>query len=187
MILLTVGAQMPFDRLVRAVDAWAARNPEMEIIAQIGRTDLRPMHLRATAFIDPVAFRDILCHAELIVTHAGMGTILSALEAAKPILVMPRRGDLLETRNDHQFGTARAFQQACRVAVAWDENELDGILDRRLEIPAPPRAASHASFELLASLRQFIHPEETVETQPASAPTPHSFPGPSVEQTRRAA
>jgi len=36
MIFVTVGAQMAFDRLIRAVDAWAGVHPAVSVFGQIG-------------------------------------------------------------------------------------------------------------------------------------------------------
>ncbi len=156
MIFLTVGAQMPFDRLVAGVDAWAARH---DVFAQIGLTEWRPAHMDWTALLDPGDFRQRLFEADAVITHAGMGTILTALEFGKPTVVMPRRGDLLETRNDHQFGTARVFAEAGLVAAAFNHKQLIDILGRLQDVPTPRRLPSHASLRLLTSLRQFIRAE----------------------------
>lgn len=160
MIFVTVGAQMPFDRLVRSVDNWAATSGRTDIYAQIGATGWRPQHMDWAAFLDPLEYRQRFFDAEVIVAHAGIGAILTASEFGKPILVMPRRGDLNETRNDHQFGTARTFAKAGRITAAWTEDELIRSLDYLDTIPAPQRIASHASFELLRTLRQFIREDE---------------------------
>ncbi|MFK7961647.1 MAG: glycosyltransferase [Phycisphaerales bacterium] len=156
MIFVTVGAQMPFDRLVRTVDAWAGERPEHQVLAQIGTTGYKPMHLHWTDRLDTAAFRRCLFEADLVVTHAGMGTILSALELGKPTIVMPRRGHLRETRNDHQLSTAQTLAAEDRVAIAWDERELRDRLESMVEVAPPPPVPSHASSELLAALSQFI-------------------------------
>jgi UDP-N-acetylglucosamine transferase subunit ALG13 len=173
-ILVTVGAQMPFDRLVRAVDGWAgargcggnAGESGGEVFAQIGPTPLRPRHLRWAHFLSPSEFRAKVQRATLLVAHAGMGSILTALEIGRPILVMPRRGDLHETRNDHQVATARRFAEQGRVSVAMDEYELVAHLDRlstdaasppaMLEAPTVPRISRFASAELIRAVREFI-------------------------------
>ena len=96
---------MPFDRMVRTIDAWASRVGRSDVFAQIGPTNWRPRHIEWTQFIEPQDFRRRVRDATIIVAHAGMGSIL-VLELGKPIIVMPRRGDLRETRNDHQLATA---------------------------------------------------------------------------------
>ena len=68
--------------------------------------------------------------ATLVVAHAGTGTIIECMLRGKPVIVMPRSASLHETRNDHQFATARRFQARGGVFVAWDETELPTLLDR---------------------------------------------------------
>jgi UDP-N-acetylglucosamine transferase subunit ALG13 len=154
-ILVTVGSQMPFDRLVSAVDEWAGRIGNKDVFAQIGPTDLEPRHVRWQKFIEPDEFRRRVIEADALVGHAGMGTILSALEFGTPILVMPRRGDLKETRNDHQVATAERFKEMKRVYVALDVDELAQWLDRLSELKPTAPIPSCASPELLAALREF--------------------------------
>ena len=152
---------MPFDRLVRAVDEWAGAHPGRVVFAQIGDSSYTPQHIAWTPFLESADFRRQLFQSDLVVTHAGMGTILSALERARPVVVMPRRGHLRETRNDHQVATARAICQRERVEVAWDSDELSSCLDRHEGRAAPAQAPSHASLDLLTSLRDFIRGESS--------------------------
>ena len=156
MIFVTVGAQMPFDRMVRAVDEWAAARGRSDVFAQINETDYRPRHIEWTRFIEPEQFRARVESARVLVAHAGMGSILTALETGKPILVMPRRGDLQETRNDHQIATAKRFLELGKVAVAFDEKELPGKLDELERLSAAGRISPWASDRLLGALRAFI-------------------------------
>lgn len=157
MIFVTVGAQMPFDRLVRGVDEWASARSQADVFAQIGTTELRPRAIEWSAFLDPPAFRERIAGATAIIAHAGMGSILTALQCGKPILVMPRRGDLRETRNDHQVATAERFKALGRVAVAMNEDELPDRLDELSSLAATDPISPHASPELLTALRRFIH------------------------------
>lgn len=177
MIFVTVGAQMPFDRLVRTVDAWAAAHPEHHVMAQVGEGGTPPQHMHWTARIDAATFRRCLFEADLIVTHAGMGTILTALELGKPTIVMPRRGDLRETRNDHQVATAESLAGDDRIAVAWDERDLRETLEHMAEVAPPPPVPSHASVDLLAALRQFIRDGETRPSVATDLPR-ETMPGP---------
>lgn len=156
MIFVTVGAQMPFDRMVRAVDHWAARSDRRDVLAQIGPTSWRPENLRWVQFMDPTDFRTKVTEAKVIVAHAGMGSIITAMELGKPILVMPRRGDLRETRNDHQLATARHFLAQGRISVAFDESEMIEKLDQLDRLSTADRVSSQASPQLIDALRNFI-------------------------------
>ncbi|MBC01888.1 MAG: glycosyl transferase family 28 [Phycisphaerae bacterium] len=156
MIFVTVGYQMSFDRMIEAVDAWAADHPDADVFAQIGPTDHRPGHLPFTEFMDPAEFVQRVRESTVLVAHAGMGSILTALQYGKPIVVMPRRGDLQETRNDHQLATARKLADRPGIEVAMDETELARALDRLQNLEAAPTLPSTASPELIAHLKDFI-------------------------------
>lgn len=156
-IFVTVGAQMPFDRLVLGVDTWAADHPGHEVFAQIGPGAQLPTTIAYTEFLEPPQFRERVEWCDVLVAHAGMGSILTALQHGKPVLVMPRRGDLRETRNDHQIATAERFRAMEKVAVAMDEHELPGQLDRIGEMDAAGRISEFASPALIDAVRAFIH------------------------------
>src|SRR5262249_19256768 len=121
MIFVTVGVQLPFDRLVRAVDEWAGERRRTDVFAQIGPSDYQPRHIEFSPFVDPPEFRRLVEAADVLVAHAGMGSIITALELGKPLLVMPRRADYGEHRNDHQLATARHMLAQNVINVAQDQ------------------------------------------------------------------
>jgi UDP-N-acetylglucosamine transferase subunit ALG13 len=155
-IFVTVGTDGPFDRLVDTVDRWAARTGYADVFAQIGRSTMRPGFIRFTNFLEPPEFTRYFASASLIVSHAGMGTILTALRHQKPLLVMPRRAALGEQRNDHQLATARRLQALGKVTVAFDENELVTRLGTGTELVSREPLGPFAQPELIAALRGFI-------------------------------
>ena len=160
MILVAVGTQFPFDRLVETVDRWAGSSNRNDVVAQVGPSSLAPAHLRAHAFLPPAQFQKLIEQAELIIAHCGMGSILSALSLGKPIVVVPRSAARGEHRNDHQFATARRFASQPGVTVVWDAAELLRFLDRypitngRTAGFEPIEAK--APRELTERLRQFL-------------------------------
>ncbi|MDG2022417.1 MAG: glycosyltransferase [Phycisphaerales bacterium] len=156
MIFVTVGYQMAFDRLVDAVDQWAAEHPDAEMFAQIGPSELRPKNMPFTAFMEPVEFTRRVEACSVLVAHAGMGSILTALQFGKPILVMPRHAARGETRNDHQIATSRRLGERPGIDVAMDETEIADKLDRLASLEAPPKISNVASPELIARLRGFV-------------------------------
>lgn len=156
MIFLTVGTQLPFDRLVGAVDRWAAIRPGAGVVAQVGPTALRPAAIAWERFLSPAECRERMRAADAIVAHAGMGTILTALELGTPIVVMPRAAALGEHRNDHQLATARRFAELGSIAVAFDEAQLHARLDAVGPRTASGRIGRHAHGPLVDALRAFI-------------------------------
>jgi len=156
MIFVTVGQALPFDRLIRAADEWAGRAGRTDVFAQIGDGRYEPRHCRWARKVSPGEFETYAHEAEAIVAHAGMGTIITALELGRPLIVMPRRAALREHTNDHQLATAAYWAKDGRIAVAFDETELPAILDRVGELKAPDNTPTPEAERLLAAIRAFI-------------------------------
>lgn len=155
MILVSVGTQLPFDRLVHAVDRWAAERGRSDVLAQIG-TGRAPSHVRWVRSLPPAEFRAQLANADLVVAHAGVGIALSALGAGKPLVIVPRRALLGEHRNEHQVATARRLAGWPGLRVCDDAGDLAAALDRPPAAPPAGMLSCAAPEPLLASVRQFI-------------------------------
>jgi UDP-N-acetylglucosamine transferase subunit ALG13 len=155
MIFLTVGTQFPFDRLVRAVDEALGRSAlREEVFAQVGRGGYRPRHMEWVETLEREVFAERVAGARALIGHAGMGTILMALEAGKPLLVMPRLHRYREIVNDHQVATARKFGELGHVLVACDEKEIPARLAALDSFVPVPRHANPAG--IVARLEAFL-------------------------------
>ena len=156
MIFVTVGTQLPFDRMVAAVDTWRRDNPAVSVFAQVGDSQLDTLSIEHRDFVPPSEAKRLIVQSELIIAHAGMGSILTALRFGKPILIMPRRAALGEHRNEHQMATAKWLESRSGIFVAWDEVQLRQRLDERAKLLSGEDIPEYASPELLARVRQFI-------------------------------
>lgn len=162
MIFLTVGSELPFDRLVKAVDVWCEINNRSDVfgqIADIGLDGYVPCNFKWENFVSPDEYRSKFDEAELIIGHAGMGSIISALVMATPILIMPRRASFYETRNDHQVATAKNFSKRKGVFVADDETIVAPMLDKwnnSREQLNLEKAEGYAEEKLINTIRNFI-------------------------------
>lgn len=157
MIFVTVGTQLAFDRMVNSVDEWA-KNTGQQVFAQTGPSTCVYKSIQYKDFLEPEDFDRYFNEASLVVAHAGMGSILTALSFGKPIIIMPRKADLGEHRNDHQMSTARRFQQQKGIQVAWNENELSALLTLSLESQASTggQISSFAPDAFICQLRHLI-------------------------------
>lgn len=123
MILLTVGTQLPFDRLIKLMDDIAPDLDE-EVIAQIGLGTFEPQHMTWHRIIEPVTFEKYVDQARFIVSHAGIGSLLTAERHNKPIILFPRTSYLGEHRNEHQMATATMISGRPGLAIASNEDQL---------------------------------------------------------------
>lgn len=156
MIFVTVGTQLPFDRLITAIDIWAAGHPAIPIFAQTGPSNQVPANMKSAQFVPPELADEMFQKAELIISHAGMGSILTALRYKKPILIMPRRASLGEHRNEHQLATAKWLGKKSGVTVAWNESEIAPLLERRAQFNSGEDISESATPELIDKIQKFI-------------------------------
>lgn len=154
MIFVTVGTQLPFPRLIQKMDAIAGETDE-EIFAQTGPEPGALSHLSPLNQLTPPEFADKFTSARLIVAHAGIGTILSAKRYGKPVVLLPRRADLGEHRNDHQLATARQVEKLTGVHIAWETDDLDALISKPALDPAT-EDMSPTHRALVDRLQEFI-------------------------------
>ena len=144
MIFVTIGSVIAFDRLVEAVDAVAAEHPDEDWFAQIGDGTYLPTHMAYARYVDRDEFERRVAEADLLIGHAGMGTISAALAAGKPLLVMPRDDARGEHVDDHQFLTADLFAADGHVLVAREAGDMAGMLDELRSFEPTPRESTAA-------------------------------------------
>jgi UDP-N-acetylglucosamine transferase subunit ALG13 len=159
MIFVTVGSQLPFDRLIAAVDDWAAGRPGVEVLGQVGATASPPKSFASVSMMSPEEYWQRFAAADLIIGHAGMGTIIAALEHNKPLLMLPRLGRLRESRNDNQVGTARHFRSFSLFEVVESESEVPARIDHMLANLETYRRASDkfgSGESLINAIQEFV-------------------------------
>lgn len=156
-IFVTVGSSTPFDRLIAAVDDWAGLRSRTDVVAQIGNSQYKPKYIQVVSSLEPSEFRTRVETAKFVVAHAGMGSIITALEVGKPIVILPRREHLNETRNDHQLASANQFSSRPGIIVALDETQLAEKLDLAdVAVADAEKLSTHASASLIDAIRSFI-------------------------------
>lgn len=154
MIFCTIGTQAPFDRFVKIVDEVAAQLKE-EVVAQVYKSEYQAQHIKTVNFLPPDEFNALFDKARLIVAHAGMGTIISAMRKHKPIIIFPRIAALGEHRNEHQLATAEKMKELGYVYVANNAEELRDLLTRP-DLKPLHDLGDHASISLIEELCKVI-------------------------------
>ena len=156
MIFVSVGMQMPFDRMCKAVDEWAGKAGRNDVFMQIGDTEWKPVHCEYENMISPPKFREMIEKASVLVMHAGIGSIVTGIECGIPMILMPRFARLKETRNEHQTATLRRMEHLQGLTAAWDEDEMIRSLEQFDFNTKPKPMSPDASPKLIGRIRQFI-------------------------------
>ena len=159
MIFVTIGSMFPFDRMIRAMDAWAAARG-----GRARRSSPRSAPAPSSRGTWPGCagssgpdYAAAIAGARLVVAHAGVGSVVSAGEQGKPIVVLPRRAALGEHTSDHQVETVGWLRGKPGIHVADTEAELPArIAAAAAAAAAGDRMAPTADPAFIARIRRFI-------------------------------
>jgi beta-1,4-N-acetylglucosaminyltransferase len=149
LILVTVGQHIHgFPRLIREMDEIAGHIQE-EVIMQIGSTVYLPHNARWFRFADYDEMKRLNKDARVVVTHAGAGSIITALKAGTVVVIVPRLSRYDEVIDDHQLELVKALSSDGRVTALSEVEELESIL----QDVARPEPKSARDNRLITALR----------------------------------
>ena len=147
MIFVTVGnPTQGFRRLLDAVDRLGGEgffNEEMVLIQSGNNAGFCPTNCKHEPFLAMEDFARKVNEAELIISHAGAGTLLHVIQAGKVPVVMPRQMRHGEHVDDHQVELTKVLASEGRVIPAYEPEDLPGAIEeaRRRNtqpVPSPP-------------------------------------------------
>lgn len=126
MILITVGSQkFKFDRLLKYIDDMVKEGLiTEEVFAQIGYSEYNPENYKYKAFLDRESFKEMLDKSDLVITHAGTGTIISAIKKGKKVIAIPRYSKYGEHVDDHQVQIVKQFANMNLIYGVKEVDEL---------------------------------------------------------------
>ena len=127
MIFVTVGNHFQgFERLLEKVDEIAPRLPH-DIVVQKGYSKYIPKNTKYFDFVPSNTALDYIRNSDLVVSHAGMGTIILCREYGTPILIFPRTEKFGEHVNDHQLEIAQVLEKRGdpNTYIVYEENQLE--------------------------------------------------------------
>ena len=138
MIFVSLGTQdKPFNRIIDYVISLKENLKEIKsekIIIQLGQTKLLKSDIERIESLEniiiydmlkPEKMKDIIKDADIIITHAGVGTIMECLERNKEIIVVPRKVENLEHVNNHQEEIAYESEKQGFLTKVYTYEELE--------------------------------------------------------------
>lgn len=156
MVLITVGSSnFRFDRLFEIIDSLCDRGvlSGVDIIAQTGKISYTIRNFRHFDFASGEEMKKYQSEADLIICHAGTGTVVGSLKMGKRVIVFPRLARFGEHESDHQLDLAREFTEEGYVLCAMDEAELEDALRRIRDFQSKPFVSNQQNFlRLIRSL-----------------------------------
>ena len=122
MILVTVGThEQQFDRLVEAA---AALGGDEHMVVQYGTSKITDGPGEWVDFMSFDELAEQARRARVVVSHAGVGSIVLARRYGHRPIIMPRRPHLGEHVDEHQMQLTRRLAQAGIVTVVEDAAQL---------------------------------------------------------------
>lgn len=160
MIFVTIGTQEPFDRLLKCMELIVDKY-RLDVVVQNSPLSLfNSTKMKMYSFLEPSDFQDLFSSADLVIAHAGMGTIISSLVEGKKLIVFPRKKSLGEHRSDHQQATAKYFGELGYIKVAWSTEDLESLISDYLNgqlFGVKKTIGDCASNSLIESLKQDLY------------------------------
>ena len=132
MTLILLGTQdKPFNRLLDEVLKLKEKGKiKDDVVAQIGCTKFSSDKIKTLSFVSREEYAKLIDEADLIISHAGVGTITDCIKKGKKVIVVPRLKKYKEHTNDHQIQITKEFVEKDYVLAAYDTKDLGKILKR---------------------------------------------------------
>ena len=159
MILVTLGTQdKSFKRLLEAIDKQVMLgNIKDKIIVQAGHTKYKSSNMKIFDFIPYDEFDDYIKKCDLLITHGGVGSIITGLKNGKKVIAAPRLSEYGEHTNDHQLQIIDNFSENGYILGLYDFDKLDEILKESINFK--PRKYKSNTKNMIKLIEEYIDNE----------------------------
>lgn len=138
MILAALGTQdFQFDRLLKEIDSLIEEKFILdEVFAQIGYSSYIPLNFKFSKFVDAQKFNELIEKSDLIITHAGTGTIINSIKKGKKVIAVPRMKEFNEHVDNHQQEIVELFSEKNLIIGIKNVSDLrEAILSAKTFVP----------------------------------------------------
>ncbi|MGN1337970.1 MAG: PssE/Cps14G family polysaccharide biosynthesis glycosyltransferase [Candidatus Coprovivens sp.] len=132
MILVTLGTQdKPFTRLLDAVQQLIDKGIiEDKVVVQAGCSKYESKDMEIFDLIPMDDFDRLMSECDLLITHGGVGSIVSGLNKNKKVIAIPRLAKYGEHVNDHQKQIIDNFNKKEYIIGIEETDELEDALNK---------------------------------------------------------
>lgn len=130
MILVLLGTQNnSFHRLLEKIQENIENgNITDSVVVQKGYTKFESKNMKLYNHLPLDEISQLIEKADLVITHGGVGSIISALEKDKKVIAVPRLKKYKEHVNDHQLDIIKSFSDLEYIIGLNDIEELEDAL-----------------------------------------------------------
>ena len=132
MIFVTLGTQdKSFSRLLKAIDKEIEKgNIKDKVVVQAGFTKYKSKNMEIFDLIPADKFDQYIEKSDLVITHGGAGSILTALKKNKKVIAAARLSKYKEHTNDHQIQIVKEFSDEGYILELNDFNKLGKLIEK---------------------------------------------------------
>lgn len=132
MIFVTLGTQdKSFKRLLEMIDKEIIKgNIKEKVIVQAGFTKYDTKNMEIFDLLDKDDFDKYIKDCDLLITHGGVGSILTGLKNNKKVIACPRLAKYNEHMNDHQVQIIKRFTDSGFILPLNEFDDLGKILKK---------------------------------------------------------
>lgn len=132
MILITLGTQdKQFTRLLDMVQKEIDNgNIKDKVVVQAGHTKYKSKDMEIFDLIDRDKFSDLISKCDILITHGGVGSIITGLNNNKKVIVVPRLAKYDEHMNDHQLQITNNFFKEGYILPLYENDSLEKVLKK---------------------------------------------------------
>lgn len=148
MIFVTLGTQdKGFSRLLDAIEKQIENgNIKEKVIVQAGYTDYVSNNMEILKLIPMDKFDRYIKECDLLITHAGVGSIMTGLKNNKKVIAAARLKEYNEHTNDHQTEIAEQFSKEGYILYLEDFDKLDDLLIKTKNFKPKKFKSNNANF-----------------------------------------
>ena len=130
MILVLLGTQNnSFHRLLEEIQKNIDNgNIDEEVIVQKGYTKFESKDMKTYDELPIEEFNELIKKANLIITHGGVGSIITSIKNRKKVIAIPRLKKYKEHVNDHQLDIIKSFNEVGYIIGIQEVEELEKAL-----------------------------------------------------------
>ena len=130
MIFVTLGTQdKSFSRLLDAIEKQIENgNIKEKVIVQAGHTEYKSKYMEIHKLLPMNEFDNYIKKCNLLITHAGVGSIMTGLNNNKKVIVVPRLAKYKEHINDHQMQITDNFSKEGYILPLYENDDLGMVL-----------------------------------------------------------
>lgn len=146
MILVALGTQdKQFTRLLDMIEEQIKKgNIKDKVIVQAGHTKFTSDKMQIFDLISIDEFEKLVLECDVLITHAGVGTILNGIRNGKKVIVVPRLKKYNEHVNDHQIQITNGFYELGYILKVDETNSLEDAL-KQLDSFIPKKFESNTN------------------------------------------